>query len=549
MNNEAIITDRDVWRGTEILERYKRGRSALTSRLLNNEKWWRDRMTKGGTGWLFNAVASKHADAMDNYPSPVILPREESDTEAASALSEVLPVILGNGGFESVYSDVWYDKLKYGAGCYGVFWNPSKPHGGEVDVVRVDLLGLFWEPGVTDIEDSENVFLTKTVRTERLMADYPDIDFPSVPDGSDGAKYLSDEVRDDSERTVVVDWYYKKRVGGKTVLHFIKFARGKLIYSSENAGLDGGLYAHGRFPFFIDRLYPMPQSPCGYGMIDVMKDTQEQIDRLSSAIVKNAELASSVRYFMRTDGSINEEEFADFTKPFVHVQGARLGEDSLRRITPPSPDPGAIAVMKTKIDELKETSGTRDFTQGSTVGGVTAASAIAALQEAGNKCSRDMISATYRVFAEVVKTVISVIREKYTVERVFRILGDDGRYSFVTLYPVQKKGDSVVFGHAFSSVEPDFDISVSAEKRSPFARVTQNELAKEFYAMGLFAPERRREAVACVSMMDFEGKDALLRRLTEGELSGVPEKSLPTPVTDAAADAIKRALGAQTGGV
>ena len=100
MNNEAIITDRDVWRGTEILERYKRGRSALTSRLLNNEKWWRDRMTKGGTGWLFNAVASKHADAMDNYPSPVILPREESDTEAASALSEVLPALLACSFFE-----------------------------------------------------------------------------------------------------------------------------------------------------------------------------------------------------------------------------------------------------------------------------------------------------------------------------------------------------------------------------------------------------------------------------------------------------------------
>ena len=42
-------------------------------------------------------------------------------------------------------------------------------------------------------------------------------------------------------------------------------------------------------------------------------------------------------------------------------------------------------VYQGKIEELKETSGNRDFSQGSTASGVTAASAIAALQEAGSK--------------------------------------------------------------------------------------------------------------------------------------------------------------------
>ncbi len=541
MKNEALITERDVERGSLILDRYKRGRTALTERIIASEKWWRDRVTKGGTGWLFGAIASRHADAMDNYPVPVVLPREQGDAEAASALTDVLPVILGTGGFEAVYSDVWYDKLKYGVGCYGVFWNPAKPHGGDVDVVRVDPLGLFWEPGISDIDDSENVFFTKSVRTERLRAAYPDAELPDVPDGSDGAGYLSDEIRDTSDRTVVVDWYYKTVRDGRPCLHLIKFARGKLLWSSDNAGLENGLYSHGRYPFFLDRLYPMPGSPCGYGMIDIMKDTQGQIDRLSEAIVKNAELASSVRYFIRTDGSVNEEEFADFTKPFVHVQGSRLGDDSLRRINPPSPDPVALSVLRTKIDELKETSGNRDFTQGSVVGGVTAAAAITALQEAGNKLSRDIISASYRVFAEVVKAVISVIRDRYAVERVFRILGEGGKYRFVTLAPASRGGSTLVFGHEFSEAEPDFDISVSAEKRSPFSRITQNELAKEFYAMGLFAPERREEAIACVTMMDFEGKDALLRRLADGTLAGTPEGGAPTPVTDGAYGAMKRA--------
>ena len=45
----------------------------------------------------------------------------------------------------------------------------------------------------------------------------------------------------------------------------------------------------------------------------------------------------------------------------------------------------ALNVLEMKIDELKETSSNRDVSQGSSSGGVTAAAAIAALQEAGNK--------------------------------------------------------------------------------------------------------------------------------------------------------------------
>ena len=58
-------------------------------------------------------------------------------------------------------------------------------------------------------------------------------------------------------------------------------------------------------------------------------------------------------------------------------------------------------MLQLKINELKETSNSRDVTQGSVSGGVTAASAIAALQEAGSKSSRDTLRASYRAFERV----------------------------------------------------------------------------------------------------------------------------------------------------
>jgi len=522
MNNETknIITEEDVERGMKILERYKSEKSSLERRVVAAEEWWKMRGLSGveSTGWLFNAIANKHADAMDNLPSPVVLPREVSDEAAASELSQIIPLILDGTRFERVYSEVWYDKLKYGTGCYGVFWDPSKARGlGDVAIEHVDILNLFWEGGVSDIQSSANVFYLKLTDNDKIREEYPDVgELGNVPLFR-GAKYLADEIEETEDKSIVVDWYYKKKVGGKDVLHLCKFCAGNLLFASENdERYAGGFYDHGMYPFFIDKLYSIHGTPCGFGLVDAMKNTQSQIDRLSSAIVKNAELSSAVRYFIRTDGSVNEEEFADFTKPFVHVQGSRLGEDSLRQINVQNLDSTAVRVLADKINELKETAGNRDFTQGGTTGGITAASAIAALQEAGNKLSRDMIGVTYAVFRDIVLCVIELIRQFYVVPRVFRILGEDGTYSFTSFSaaPITRR-ETGVMGYSFAEFEPAFDVTVSAEKRSPFARVTQNELAKEFFTIGLFAPERRREALICISMMEFEGKEALVRKLTE----------------------------------
>ena len=534
------INAKEVARATAILGKYKSAKAALERRIVADEEWWKMRASGAdSTGWLFNAVANRHADAMDNVPSPFVLPRERGDEESAKGLSEILPALLDASDFESVWSDVWYDKLKHGTGCYGVFWDPVKLGGkGDVEIKRIDLLNLFWQSGISDLQDSENVFYTRLVGNEELQDAYPFVDLSQTPEFS-GAKYLSEGAEDTEGKSVVVDWYYKKLVGGRKVLHLCKFCCGQVLYSSEDdKRYPYGIYAHGKYPFFFDRLFVMRGTPCGFGIVDAMKGCQAQIDSLSSSLVRSAELAGRVRYFIRTDGSVNEEEFSDFTKPFVHVHGSRLGEDSLRPLDAPNVDPTVFAVLNHKINELKETAGNRDFNQGETRGGVTAASAITALQEAGNKHSRDMISASYAAFREVVKTVIALVGQFYTFPRAFRILGEDGSYSFLS-YSARGIAPRPIeaMGYAFGEYTPEFDVKVSAERRSPFARVTQNEMAKEFFAMGIFDPARRAEAVACVSMMEFEGKDKVIARLTAGEGEADDGISFPpapkTPLTDA----------------
>ena len=200
----------------------------------------------------------------------------------------------------------------------------------------------------------------------------------------------------------------------------------------------------------------------------------------------------------------------------MHTTG-NLGEDSIREIET-RPLDGAVAnILQMKVEELKETSGNRDFSQGGTTSGVTAASAIAALQEAGSKLSRDMIKSSYRAFAKVNTLCIELIRQFYDEPREFRILGEQGAMEFVQYNNahIRPQPQGTDFGVDMGFRMPVFDIKIKSQKSNPFSKVAQNEMAKEFYSAGFFNPEMADQALACMEMMDFEGKDSVTARIAQ----------------------------------
>ena len=188
------------------------------------------------TGWLFNSIANKHADAMDNYPEPNVLPRAQDDEETAKLLSDILPVVLEQADYESVYSDTWWRKLKQGTGVKGIFWDPALREGlGDIAIRSMDLLMLYWEPGVEDIQDSANFFSLALADNDRLTARWPQLEGKAGSSGITVGQYVSDRNIDTSEKSVVVDWYYKReKPGGQTVVHYCKFCNGVVLYASEN---------------------------------------------------------------------------------------------------------------------------------------------------------------------------------------------------------------------------------------------------------------------------------------------------------------------------
>ena len=529
--NKSPIGAEEVARAEQILQKYKVGKAALDQRLVDNELWLRmghwknyqNPMMEGkpqpSSGWLFNSIANKHADAMDNYPAPNVLPRAPDDEQTARVLSSVLPVVLEQADYEQVYSDTWWRKLKQGTGVKGVFWDPEQRGGvGEITVRPMNLLMLYWEPGVDDIQASPNFFSLSLEDTDQLTERWPQLEGHSTS-ALEVPHYLHDGGLDTNGKSVVVDWYYKKRnAEGRRVLHYCKFCNGVVLYASENdpeyAGR--GFYDHGQYPFVFDPLFVEEDSPAGFGYIDVMKECQTAIDRMNHAMDENVLLSSKQRYVLSDAAGVNEEELADFSRDIVHVVG-RLGDDSFRPLQTTGLQGNSLSYRNSRIEELKEISGNRDMTQGGTAGGVTAASAIAALQEAGSKLSRDMLKSAYRAFAKECYLIMDLMRQFYDEERVFRIIGETGRSEFVHFSGAALRAQALpdVGGVELGSREPIFDIVVSAEKKSTFSRLSQNETAKECYQLGFFAPRNADAALAALEMMDFEGIEKVRQRVRQ----------------------------------
>lgn len=417
MSNERLpIGENEIAAAYALLLKYKAGKANLEKRIIEAQQWYKLRQweclrkrertsqPEPASAWLFNAIANKHADAMDAFPSASILPREAGDEAEAEMLTSVVPVVLDGCDFESVYSGVMDDKLITGTGVYGVFWDAEKLNGlGDIDIVQTDVINLFWESGVQDIQHSRSLFHVSLRDNDILQEEYPRLVGKLAAPAADMARYIYDDSVDTTGKSIVVDWYYKKR------------------------------------------------------------------------------------------------------------------QDSIMPVRTNTLDSIYVTVINNKIDELKETTGNRDVSSGGTTGGATAAAAIAAMQEAGSKLSRDASKAAYRAYKRLVLMVIELIRQFYDVPRYFRIMGQKGGMKFISCSNERLRAQSLgeVSGLEMGARLPVFDVCVTAVKASPYSRLSQNELALQFYAAGFFDPERADAALSCLDMMDFDRKDFVMAKIAE----------------------------------
>lgn len=528
-----VIGVEEIIKARETLQKYKQQKQSLESRVVNNEEWWKihnweqikkkdavkaDRENPNGietpssSAWLFNSITNKIADFSDNYPEANIRARTGGDVPEAERLKNVIPMILKRNKFYKTYIADISEKSKSGTGITYVGWNPKKDGIGDVEIQNINILSIFWQGGITNIQKSRNVFTVELVDTDLLKKQYPSEAENITSDGEvDLKQYLYEDYIDTTDKSLVIDWWYKK--DGK--LHYCKFVNNVVLFATENEPDEypNGYYDDGNYPFVFDVMFPMQGTIAGFGFIDVGKQPQEYIDKMDAGILQNVLMNSTPRYFERQDSEINEEEFLDWTQPFVKTN-TNLGQDDLREINVKGLDSAVFTQRDSKINEIKETTANRDVSTGGTTSGVTAARAISALIETGSKVSRMAIKGTYDAFENIIYLIIERMRQFYDLPRYVRITGDDGTDDFDTYdnsnLKLQERqtlqGDTAQY-------LPEFDIEVAAQKASPYSKAAQNELALQLYSAGFFNPQNTDQSLACLNIMDFDHKSDVINQI------------------------------------
>ena len=525
----------------------------LKMRLIENERWYRlmqyqksadKRIPRCRSGHLFNSILTKHADAMDNYPDVNILPREKNDTELAKTLVGVVSYVLECNDFEGVYSDNWYSKLKTCA-CYHVIWDAESNHyQGDIKISKTDLMNLFWQPSVCDIQDSEFVFYHSFMPKHEFVSKYGMVNLELCETVSSADTYYDKDFSFRTEMVLVLDCYYKKyRDDKSSILHFCKFSGDYIFFASEDEKddygkklYDGGYYEHGEYPFYFDVMYPAEQCVAGFGVCDVLKPMQEYIDSLDSMIQVNNRLVGKPRYVINSNLGISAEEIADVSREIIKTD-IPIEQNMLFKL-PIDTLPSQVSQSRdSKIAELKEIIGNRDFQQGGTINGVTSGTALSLLQSVGDKLSRDIIKASYRCYKKIILCVIELIRQFYDAKRTIRIVGDDGSFDFIEFdnSPMKNRGfdnganltiagddigvadydNTTAQAYGEESEIPYFDVKLCVQKSNPFSRELGNQTILELCKAGLFNPESFEFNLPILKSLQFEGKDNLIKEYTE----------------------------------
>ena len=507
----------------DLFAQFDQGTRATRDKCRRNEAMWRgdhwDGMPPSGqagdprpvTPVLFSTVENLLSDLMDHYPEALLLGQEVGDDAVAEKMSAVVSYILLRRGFKSTYRDKCRQALKMGTSVLEVFWDESLYGGaGDVNIRRVDIRDFYWDPNAPDLQQGRACFKTSWKPLSYFKQRYPDKWQGIQTDWAGYAKadYDGLDPRDHAGDVLLLEHWYRVWDARKKryVVHMGQMAGGVLLFWSEQdkALAAGGMYEHGMYPFIMEPLYPKEGEPTGMGVIDVFGDMQRYVDKLDQLMIRNILMSAQPKMLVNRNAELDPAALADWESAFI--EGSRIDEGAVRWFQPQPLSPYTGQVQAQKIDRLERDSGQSAFNRGDVTGGVTAASGIIALQEAGNKRSRLLIDQLYDGFEKMVRMMIDLICENYTEARYIRINGQDAEPdAFARFNPGEVR---IMGGHASwrDNALPyiEFDIQVHAQRETAATTAYLNELAAQMVAGGQLMPDE------ALSIMQFKEKKKVL---------------------------------------
>ena len=451
-----------------------------------------------------STVENVSADLMDQAPEVYIKPEGGANDYVARVVEALIRRNHDVSGYTVEYQKLVHD-LQVGGYCVQeVGYDPGLNDGlGGAFIRHVDDRSILFDPLCDDMQEGRAVFKislrTRAWFKDRFPEKYQQMgEDPYAANDAPADDILRGDRRDS---VLLLEYWWKTPTEreGVFAVHMALIAGGVVLADSRETKPQG-YFAHGMYPFILTPLYMRKGSALGFGIVDLFEKQQRYADKLDQIVLKNAFMASHNKLLVTEASGFDEEDLKDWSKE-VHRGESLNGVTWFS--TPPLPAYLMTYIQRIRED-IKEESGANDSSRGNFRQGVTAASAIQALQIASTKRARMATAQLYEAFRQAVRLEIEVEREFNFYPRPVTILvaGEERTEWFDSSFFTRRD-------QGYEGLPVEFLISVKAAKRDPFSASAQNELILQLLQSGAIDAKR------AVTLMNFEGRDQLLKSMQD----------------------------------
>jgi len=450
------------------------------------------------------------ADQMDNMPEAALLPETKALEGMAEDLTDIVRFVMAINNFESLHRRRVEDCFCTGTAVTQVAWDPDLDGGrGNVAVLRWPIESFLWDPAADNLQDARAVFKVSWHPKSWFEQHYPE---QAAEIGSDEGEFWGLGMADtqdasrpaDEDRVMLLEYWYRlyDAASRRYTINAAYLAGGVLLEEHRD------VYRHGMYPFVLDVYTPIEGLPVGDGLIQEFAPMMRYINRYASYIDMNLRMASKGRLLVDRASGLDKEALLDWETDVI--EGDRIDAGAIQWLqTQPFTGMAAQQMLQLQTD-IKQDSGQNQFTRGETAGGVTAASAISALQEAGGKITRLRTNVFNQGFKAIVEQVMWLISQFYDSKRVLYVTGSS-RWE-----PREISADPArLFGSRRGvTPPPPYTVQVQVQRRNPLRQQAQNELFLKAYSMSAEAGQIFPLS-ALFELMHVDGKDRILPLLRQ----------------------------------
>jgi len=507
----SLRGDEFVSKAYTLFDEFKNAYESEWSRLEENDRFylgkhWEDMQSQDAdlpepmTPVINSTIENMKADLADNFPQAIIQPESPEDQTVAEIVGALIRQNHDAANYRKEYMMYVHDILVGGYGVQEVGYDATANRNTGAAFIRyVNGHNILFDPQVTDLQLGRGVFKIMPQTVEYLNSRYPEHAGQFAAD-TFNLKEDTELTYDNTKSILMIEFWFKEWIQegdtGHWAVHMAQMAGRQLLADSRDEKPDG-YFSMGVYPFVVTPLFRRKNSCLGYGIPDLFGDIQKYSDKIDQIKLKNFALAARNKLLITKQSDFDASDLMDWSKD-VHVGGQLEGVKWMPQ--PPLPN-YVVGEPQAMRQTLKEESGANDFSRGNTASGVTAASAIAALQEMSSKRTRMIAMSIWEDYKTCVRYETEFEREFNVLPREV-LLTINGQQVTATFESAIMERQSALG----NEVPIEFMISIKVERENKFTTTAHNELILQMVQMGVIQPAQALE------LMVFEGKEQLLMR-------------------------------------